>query len=57
MSSEEIAKEILVAALQSGVITKPNTGVIEKNNELAIETIAKAYKTIYAAVDSVHQST
>jgi hypothetical protein len=59
MSSEEIAKDILVAAIQAGIITKaaPSGTALAQNNELTSESIAGAYKTIYNAVDSVYQTT
>lgn len=56
MTSHELTKEIIIAALQSGHIIKGthgSEGSIEKANQLNAEEIAKFYKKVYNAIITV----
>ncbi|MEK5439401.1 MULTISPECIES: hypothetical protein [Paenibacillus] len=49
----EIAKEIIIAAIQSGHIIKDSVGMsntVEEINVINANEIAKFYKTVYNAV-------
>ena len=51
MNDQEITKEILVAAINSGMIkTSGGIGVVKSDSDLNIEVICKAYKEIFATV-------
>ncbi|WP_162305676.1 hypothetical protein [Paenibacillus ottowii] len=47
----EIAKDILVAAIQSGAFIKPQVqGNVANTNNLVAENLGEAYKIIFKAV-------